>query len=94
MFFFLVRDTEDDDVAVERNHAELTKELRRDKPRKEIVLSLARQTFQTRRSSVLTEAADVPVTSLLVNFPELCNHYVVCALRKHPVTWRNIVAQF
>ena len=73
----LVRDTDDDEVAVERNHAELTKELRRDKPRKEIILSLSRQTFQSRRSNVLSEAADVSVTSLLVDYPELCNLQVV-----------------
>lgn len=72
-----MRDTDDDEVAVERNHAELTKELRRDKPRKEIILSLSRQTFQSRRSNVLSEAADVSVTSLLVDYPELCNLQVV-----------------
>ena len=72
-----VRDTEDDNIAVQRNRDELAKELRRDKPRKEIVLSLARQTFQIRRTSVVSEAEDVSVTSLLSDFPELSNKYVV-----------------
>ena len=78
-FFPEVRDTEVDEIAVQRNQDELTKELRRDKPRKEIVLSLARQTFQTWRTSVLSEAEDVSVTSLLVSFPEFCHQSVVMA---------------
>lgn len=73
----VVRDTDDDDVAVQRNRDELTKELKRDKPRKEIVLSLARQTFQGRRTGVLSDADDVSVTSLLTDYPEFCKYYVV-----------------
>jgi hypothetical protein len=66
-----LRDTDDDDVAAERNQNELRKELQRDKPRKEIVLALSRQTFQGRRNAVLSEAADVSVASLLIEYPEL-----------------------
>ena len=40
LFNPIVRDTEDDDTSIQRNHTELTKELRRDKPWKEIILSL------------------------------------------------------
>lgn len=72
-----MRDTDDDDVAVQRNHDELTKELKRDKPRKEIVLSLVRQTFQVRRTDVLSDADDISVTSLLTDYPEFCKYYVV-----------------
>lgn len=74
---FLVKDTDDDDVALQRNREELTKELRRDKPRKEIVLSLSRQTFLGRRSSVLSPAEDVCVWSLLSEYSELKKPYVV-----------------
>ena len=59
----------DDNIAVQRNRDELAKELRQDKPRKEIILSLARQTFQVRRTSVVSKAEDVSVTSL---FSENC----------------------
>ena len=78
---FLVKDTEDDDVAFERNRGELTKELGRDKPRKEIVLSLSRQTFLGRRSSVLSPAEDVCVWSLLSEYSELKKPYVVSCPR-------------
>ena len=73
----VVRSTEDDDVATYRNREELKKELQRERPRKEIILSLARQTYPSRRASVLSEADDVCVSSLLSEFPELQKPYVV-----------------
>ena len=54
-----MHDTDDDDIAADRNKHELRKEIQRDKPRKEIVLALSRQTFQGQRNAVLSEAADV-----------------------------------
>ena len=80
----LVRDTEDDDVAFQRNSLELSKELQRDKPRKEVILSLTRQTYPVRRASVLSDAADVCVQSLLSEYPELKKPYVVCFLLSGP----------
>ena len=74
-----MRDTDDDGVAADRNKNELRKEIQRDKPRKEIVLALSRQTFQGRRSAVLSEAADVCVASLLTEYPEFNKAYVVNA---------------
>ena len=57
---------------------ELKKELQRERPKKEIVLSLARQTYSSRRAAVLSEAEDVCVSSLLSEFPEFRKPYVVC----------------
>ena len=75
--FHVVRGAEDDDVAIQRNRRELNKELQREKPKKEIILSLARQTYYSRRASVLSEADDVCATSLLCEFPEFRKPYVV-----------------
>ena len=72
-----MRSTEDDDIATYRNREELKKELQRERPRKEIILSLARQTYPSRRESVLSEADDVCVSSLLSDFPEFRKPYVV-----------------
>ena len=72
-----MRDTADDDIALKRNHEELTKELHRDKPRKEIVLALARNTFQGRRTSILSETDDISIASLLTDYHELRTPYVV-----------------
>lgn len=72
-----MRDTEDDDVASQKNHEALGKELQKDRPRKEIVLSLARQTYPGRRASVLSDADDVCVASLLTEYQELRKPYVV-----------------
>ena len=44
-----MKDTGDDDIAVQRNNQLLIKELQKDRPRKEVVCSLARQTYSTRR---------------------------------------------
>ena len=72
-----VRSTDDDDIAAERNREELKKELQRERPKKEVILSLSRQTFFTRRAEVLSEATDVCVSSLLHEFPELWKPFVV-----------------
>ena len=74
-----MRDTDDDDVAADRNKIELRKEIQRAKPRKEIILALSRQTFKGQRNDVLSEAADVCVASLLTEYPELNKEYVVNA---------------
>ena len=66
-----------DDVAISRNREELKKELQRERPKKEIVLALCRQTFFARRADVLSEAADVCVSALLSEFPEFWKPYVV-----------------
>ena len=73
-----VRNTNDDDVAYHRNRDELTKEMRREKPKKDVVLTLSRQTFLPRRADILSDSVDVCVSSLLSDFPELWKPYVVC----------------
>ena len=41
----LVRNADDDDVAISRNREELKKELQRERPKKEIVLALSSNIF-------------------------------------------------
>jgi len=48
-------DDSNDEVANSRNLDALRKEMERDKPRKEFVLSLMRQTFITRREDILAD---------------------------------------
>lgn len=67
----------DDEVSVSRNTQLLHKELEKDKPRKEIVLSLARQTYFSRRAQVLSEAEEVSASGLLLQYKELKKPYVV-----------------
>ena len=61
----------------ERNKKTLLKELERENPRKEIVLSLLRQTFSNRREDVLSESADVSVRTILSTHPALTLPYAV-----------------
>lgn len=72
-----MRNTEDDEVTMYRNQEELKKEVQKDKPRKDIVLALARQTYPSHRASVLSEAEDICVTSLVCEYQELRKPYVV-----------------
>ena len=69
-----MRDTEDDDITLDRNKQLLLKELE-----KEIILSLARQTYSIRRVAILSES-DTTVSILLEQFVELKKYYVVCIL--------------
>ena len=72
-----LRDTNDDSVTVSRNVAALQKELERESPRKETVLSLSQQTFIRRREGILVDSGEVNATSLLDEFKELHKSYVV-----------------
>ena len=76
-YLFLVRDTEDDDIAFQRNADELKKELKREKPKKEIVMSLSRQTYNHCISSVLSSDEVVCASSLIADYPEFKKPYVV-----------------
>lgn len=73
-----MKDTGDDDVSVQRNTQQLAKELDKEKPRKEIVLTLARHTYTARRANILSESADITASSLLTQYNELKKSYVVC----------------
>lgn len=74
-----LRDTADDSITRSRNAAALKKELEKDTPRKETVLSLSRQTFTMRREEILVDSGEVNATGLLNQFKELHKSYVVMA---------------
>ena len=57
--------------------AALQKELERDSPRKDSVLSLCRQTFSKRREEILVDSGEVDATTLLNQFKELHKSHVV-----------------
>ena len=65
----------DDNASTERNRNALSKELERPKPRKEVVLSLLRQTYRPRRDEVLSDSEDV--ASILSRHPALSLPYAV-----------------
>lgn len=75
-----VRDVGEDDVTTGRNAELLHKELQSQWPRKDVILSLAAQTFTSCREAVLNESADISATSLLIQFPEFKVAYVVSYL--------------
>ena len=72
-----MKDTGDDDIAVQRNNQLLIKELQKDRPRKEVVCSLARQTYSTRRQNILS-SEEATVAHLTQEFPFLKKPYIVC----------------
>ena len=72
-----LKDTADDSVTVSQNILLLQKELEKENPRKEIVLSLSRQTFTKRREDVLLDSDEISATSLLQTYNELHKNYVV-----------------
>ena len=72
-----LKDDINDDISIERHFNQLKKELDKERPKKEVVLSLARQTCHSRRAAILSESTDVTATSLLEQFKELNKAYVV-----------------
>lgn len=72
-----LRDTRDDDVTITRNKNLIEKELGKERPRKEVLLSLVRQTYSSRRQQILTESEETTATALLQEFPVLKKIYVV-----------------
>ena len=72
-----LKDDINDDISIERHFNQLKKELDKERPKKEVVLSLARQTYHSRRAAILSESTDVTATSLLEQFKELNKAYVV-----------------
>lgn len=72
-----MKDTGDDDITVQRNNQLLIKELQKDRPRKEVLCSLARQTYSTRRQSILS-SEEATVACLFQEFPFLKKPYIVC----------------
>ena len=66
-----------DDVAVARNLKALAKELGESTPRKDVVLSLTKQTFHSRRERILSESEELSFSMLLEEFPSFSRPYVV-----------------
>lgn len=75
-----LQDTGDDEVTLMRNNNLIEKELDKERPRKEILLSLVRQTYSARRQKILTESEEATATALLNEFPVLKKIYVVCTI--------------
>ena len=73
-----LRDTEDADITFETNNY-LLKELEQDRPRKEIILFLAQQTYSICRVAILSES-DTTASILFEEFVQLMKYYVVCIL--------------
>ena len=69
--------TGDDNTTLSRNIELLHKELQASRPRKEVVLTLAAQTYNSRREAVLSECEEVSATSLLATYSELKKLYMV-----------------
>ena len=72
-----IKDTGDDDITVQRNMQLLIKEVQKERPRKEVVLSLARQTYSARRQKILSNSDEIYVSHLLQEYPFLKKTYIV-----------------
>ena len=72
-----VKDTGDDDITVQHNMQLINKEVQKDRPRKEIILSLARQTYSTRRQRILSGSDELSVAVLLQEYCFLKKTYIV-----------------
>lgn len=73
-------DVGNDEVSNERNTKLLQKEMEKDKPRKETILPLLKQTFPSRREQVLSESEGVTVATILKAHPALTLPYAVSYL--------------
>jgi len=72
-----MKDLGEDDIVVKRNIELLSKELEIDKPRKETVLSLARQTYSPQCAQLLSAPKEI-TSAALQEYKELRKPYVVC----------------
>lgn len=68
------------DITVQSNLQLMNKEMQKDKPRKDVILSLARQTYSSRRQSILSRSNDLSVVLLLQEYCILKKTYVVNAV--------------
>lgn len=72
-----LKDTGDDDITLSRNLDALRKEIRKDHPNRERVLSLCQQTFSRRREDVLDDSDSNSASALMEKYNELHRSYVV-----------------
>lgn len=80
-----LKDTADDSITISRNLESLRKELKKNSPNKENVLSMCRQTFCKRREDILDGYDGVTATNLLEKYGELHRSYVVRINNKRQV---------
>ena len=73
-----LRDTGDDEITMQRNFQLLIKEVQKDRPRKEVVCSLARQTYNARRQKIISTSDEMSISHILQEFPFLKKTYIVC----------------
>ena len=73
-----IKDTGDDSITVQRNIQLLIKEVQKDRPRNEVVCSLAWQTFTSRRQKILSAGVEMNVHCLITDYPFLKKTYIVC----------------
>ena len=74
-------DSDNDTVSNERNLIALKKEMEKEKPRKDVILSLLHQTFQIRRDEILSDRNEVSVSSILSSYKALSLPYAVSKLQ-------------
>ena len=89
-----LRDTDDDDIATTRNLQKLHKELKEARPKKEVELALARETFVIRRESVLADQESVTASGLLEEYTELtkgCCKYTYQCYTLHPPVCQSAI---
>lgn len=72
-----LKDTGDDSITTSRNLEALHKEIKKDNPSREKVLSLCHQTFSKRREDILDDCGGNSATDLIVKYNELHRSYVV-----------------
>lgn len=68
-----------DAASTERNMIALQREMQKERPRKDVILSLLSQTFETRRDEILSDGSNVTVTSIISTHKALTFPYAVCA---------------
>ena len=73
----LLMDTGDDEITVKCNCELLIKEVQNDKPRKEVVCVLARQTYYTRPQKIILTSDDMSIYYILQEHPLLKKTYIV-----------------
>lgn len=69
---------DNDDASTQRNVNALKKEMERERPRKDVVLSLLTQTFAARREEIVSDGSDITVTSIISVHKALTLPYAVC----------------
>lgn len=73
-----LRETGDDEITVQHNNQLLIKEVQKDRPRKKVVCSLARQTYSTRRQKIISTSDEMSISLILQEYPFLKKTYIVC----------------